>query len=426
MRSSKPRLYLALYARLKHPDSYHYTLHVSPKGERIDLQAQETVKHHCKNIIQSVNGVAVVPWIYESIPINPNNDSRLLVRVLIGKIFKPAVVEQSLKRVPVKPNDSTFNCVERVRLALAQLERGGVLGKGHGLLDWVKIQETALKYVADKKRQGRFELKRSSSLLGRAGTTWTASSSAACLQSVTEPQGNYEWPGYLELGKDFTIQVQRDFKTFVESNVDPALRDQIIRQLSLSDKPDFSGFPDNVDPALRAEFYWNSAAKLPKDITGCEGQIFELISPKDYFLQYMCLLYSSRSFLQDFANEEAQCAYLFTRIRSYCDASLVKRNAKDAVGDGARPQLGSIARGVAVVVDSDTLDYEAVAQGLVDKKPEWVLTMGGPRPCDSPVYALSYRKITVRSWKVPSSQRFVPANNRWKMIREKGFVPGGG
>ena len=98
-----------------------------------------------------------MPWIYESTQINPNNDSRLLVRVLIGKTSEPAMVEQSLKKVPVIHNDPTFNCVRRVRLAVAQLELDGIMGKGDRL-GWAKIWETALNYVAEKKRQGRFEV----------------------------------------------------------------------------------------------------------------------------------------------------------------------------------------------------------------------------------------------------------------------------
>ena len=112
MPSDKLRLYLALYARLKDPKTYHYALHVSPKRESADRDGLEATKYHCKNIIQTSDDTVAIAWTYEAANINPNNDSRLLIRVLLGKIRRPSKLEHSLENVVVKQNDPDFNCIE--------------------------------------------------------------------------------------------------------------------------------------------------------------------------------------------------------------------------------------------------------------------------------------------------------------------------
>lgn len=157
MRTRKPRLYLALYARLKDPQTYHYALLVCPKHESVDSQVLDARKYHCKNIIQSKDGTISMPWTFEATNVNSNNDHRLLVRMALGKIRKPDRVESSMRKVPIRQDDPCFNCVEWVRLALAQMELDDLLGTDVKL-DWDRIKGKALEYVQEKKRQGRFEL----------------------------------------------------------------------------------------------------------------------------------------------------------------------------------------------------------------------------------------------------------------------------
>jgi hypothetical protein len=61
MPRNKPRLQLALYARPKHPETYHYALFVAPKSAEGPI-----MKHHVKNTLQvDVSGQATQPWRYE-------------------------------------------------------------------------------------------------------------------------------------------------------------------------------------------------------------------------------------------------------------------------------------------------------------------------------------------------------------------------
>lgn len=166
---NKPRLYLALYARLKYPNSYHYALHVTPKKESIDTHSLETTKYHCKNqlTLDQETGKLSSPWALEVAKINPSTDSRLLCRILLGKIQRRSgnlrAVEELFTHIPIFQDDETYNCVAWVRLALVQLDLnnlvrwawpGGMEGPG-----WEFVQRTALNYVKSKKLQGRFEVR---------------------------------------------------------------------------------------------------------------------------------------------------------------------------------------------------------------------------------------------------------------------------
>ncbi|ORY66335.1 uncharacterized protein BCR38DRAFT_429932 [Pseudomassariella vexata] len=61
---SKPRLYLALYSRLKHPNSYHYALHILLKYPSMGAVPTDGSKNHCKNIMQAAaDGQTIsIPW----------------------------------------------------------------------------------------------------------------------------------------------------------------------------------------------------------------------------------------------------------------------------------------------------------------------------------------------------------------------------
>jgi len=159
-------LYLALYARLKDPRTYHYALHISPNQENLDPLICQSTKFHCKNILQSTDGdFTVITWVYETIKINSNFDSRLLVRVLLGKLESGSIdkVTRLFAEVPVVQDDPEFNCITWVRRALLRLKQSDIVEGDK--LEWDKIKQTALDYVEKKKQQGRFE------------TTWTADSS---------------------------------------------------------------------------------------------------------------------------------------------------------------------------------------------------------------------------------------------------------
>ncbi|PVI03237.1 hypothetical protein DM02DRAFT_588347 [Periconia macrospinosa] len=166
MPRNKPRLQLALYARPKHPGSYHYALLTSPKSTP-KQQTNPATKHHVKNTLlpQTISGeLPTQPWRYERLAIsNIQLEQRLLVRIVIAKVTSSLdALERILETVPVYQTDDldqvkaqSFNCLAWVRAALDELRvaRGGVVD---GLGEWEEIQAKAVEYVERKKEVGRW------------------------------------------------------------------------------------------------------------------------------------------------------------------------------------------------------------------------------------------------------------------------------
>ncbi|KFY64528.1 hypothetical protein V496_03178 [Pseudogymnoascus sp. VKM F-4515 (FW-2607)] len=151
-----PQLYLALYARLKYPNTYHYALHVS-SSEGVSSPSIRTMKYHCKNIIAVTEGTVSIPWVYEAVKIDPESDPRIVVRVLLGDVSHIDMVDSLLEAVPVgEGRKEDFNCVSWVKDALLRLDQAGVISRGD-VSGWESVERTALDYVTEKKQQGRFE-----------------------------------------------------------------------------------------------------------------------------------------------------------------------------------------------------------------------------------------------------------------------------
>jgi hypothetical protein len=154
--NATPQLYLAFYARLKYPNTYHYALHISsPEGA--SNPAIRTMKYHCKNIITVTEGTVSIPWVYEAVAIDPDSDPRIVVRVLLGDVSRIDLVDSLLEAVPVgEGSKEDFNCVSWVKDALLRLDQSGVISRGD-ISDWDSVERTGLDYVNEKKQQGRFE-----------------------------------------------------------------------------------------------------------------------------------------------------------------------------------------------------------------------------------------------------------------------------
>lgn len=166
---NKQRLQLALYARPKHPDSYHYALFITPKtGSRQNNTSSQkpfsVTKFHVKNTLQNINGETVQPWRFERMVISDLlQEPRLLVCVVIGKVL-PDAVEQEFPRVKIYQVDDpdqtkaqAFDCRTWVEAALDELRGSGAVS---GLLDWETIEKSALEFVARKKDEGRWKVER--------------------------------------------------------------------------------------------------------------------------------------------------------------------------------------------------------------------------------------------------------------------------
>jgi hypothetical protein len=169
MARDKDRLLLALYARPKYPDTYHYALMTCPKSHKRKFAVEGSNlsvfrKYHVKNTIQSVEGQLVQPWIYESLMVDRASEPGLLVFVVIGKIIKPDQLEKALENVPIYQADSekglSFDCVEWVRSAVESLRSAGIISK---TAEWSKLKEQAIDFVAEKKNEGYWNAKRGGS-----------------------------------------------------------------------------------------------------------------------------------------------------------------------------------------------------------------------------------------------------------------------
>lgn len=161
---SKPRLQLALYARPKYPDTYHYALLVSSSPTK-NSTATSITKHHVKNTLQNTAGLLSQPWVCESESItNLSEESRLLACIVIAKLtISVDGVNAIIRETTIYQTDDpsgkgqTFDCVEWVRLALEQLKKAGALAEPK--LDWDFMCEQSLHYVERKKKEGRWQIR---------------------------------------------------------------------------------------------------------------------------------------------------------------------------------------------------------------------------------------------------------------------------
>ncbi|KFY03544.1 hypothetical protein O988_01412 [Pseudogymnoascus sp. VKM F-3808] len=109
-----------------------------------------------KSILSTYSDFSI-PWVYEAVEVDPDSDPRIVVRVLLGDLSRIDLVDTLFEAVPVgQGSKEDFNCVSWVKDALFQLSQAGIISRGD-ISDWESVEKTALGYVNDKKRQGRFE-----------------------------------------------------------------------------------------------------------------------------------------------------------------------------------------------------------------------------------------------------------------------------
>lgn len=172
MPQNKHRLQLALYARPKHPGTYHYALFVAPKesGQHASPPTT-TTKHHVKNTLQNVSGEVSQPWRYERLEIpDIALEQRLLVRIIIAKVATSIDhVNRILETVPIyqvgdqdEEKARSFTCRTWIRDALGELRSREAVTK---LEDWEVVERRALEFVDKKREQRRW----SGSWKGRPG-----------------------------------------------------------------------------------------------------------------------------------------------------------------------------------------------------------------------------------------------------------------
>ena len=157
---NKPRLHLALYARPKYPDIYHYALLIRSKSSN----APAALKFHVHNKLQKADDIVSQPWLYETIDIpNISLEPRLLACIVIEKILVPlGRVNQILREVPIQQSDDAcgpgqdFDCLKWIQLAILALRRADAVSNNG--FTWDGIREEALRYMRRKKQERRWEV----------------------------------------------------------------------------------------------------------------------------------------------------------------------------------------------------------------------------------------------------------------------------
>ncbi|KAI3399149.1 hypothetical protein diail_7728 [Diaporthe ilicicola] len=172
--SNKDRLYIALYARggdsimSGGEDKYHWALLVGPKYEDSNSKGK---RFHVKETMTAVDGRTKSRWVYEERDISMNPTAMILVRVVIGKVASAERVAAVLRQVPVRDNQSGWNCVWWLREALGMLRAGGggkalarSSSSSSSVPSWEEAGEAAMGFVRRKEREHRFD--------GRAAPGW--------------------------------------------------------------------------------------------------------------------------------------------------------------------------------------------------------------------------------------------------------------
>ncbi|KAB8275537.1 hypothetical protein BDV30DRAFT_207610 [Aspergillus minisclerotigenes] len=159
---NKPRLLLALYARPKYPESYHYALLITPKITAVqNTKSLRAIKYHVKNTIENIKDRISQPWRFERVVIDDiNPEPWLLAGVVIGKVVSQEHVERVFGETPVYQVDDpdkdkalTFDCRSWVVDAVERLQKSDVVSS---LLGWETLERRAVEYVEGKKRMGRW------------------------------------------------------------------------------------------------------------------------------------------------------------------------------------------------------------------------------------------------------------------------------
>jgi hypothetical protein len=161
MTRNKPRLQVALYARPKHPGTYHYALFITPKKPR----SYPATKIHVKNTLISIFGAVSSPWRFERVEIPDFSlDPRLLVLVTVGKVLASIdelelFLKEHVQIYQLDDEDQVkakeFNCVTWVKEAFEALRKHRLVS---GAGKWDDVRARAVQFVELKRLEGRWEV----------------------------------------------------------------------------------------------------------------------------------------------------------------------------------------------------------------------------------------------------------------------------
>ncbi|EXJ77194.1 hypothetical protein A1O3_10352 [Capronia epimyces CBS 606.96] len=158
----KPRLYIVLYPRGGSSatssfrndfncDSYHWALVVAPPtGSRKDAGTRYHVAH-----LNHSSG----KYFYEEQDIPSHAAAQTgLVRITLAKVTDESRLRALLRDIPVRQDDSAFNCLTWVREAFVKLLADGKSAKSYlHAEDWKAVEACARAYCKRKRDVGRFQ-----------------------------------------------------------------------------------------------------------------------------------------------------------------------------------------------------------------------------------------------------------------------------
>ncbi|EXJ54342.1 hypothetical protein A1O7_09681 [Cladophialophora yegresii CBS 114405] len=158
----KPRLYVALYPRgdsstastfrnVSSCDSYHWTLVVGPQTA---CRTDAGTRYHVAHLDEQSDR-----YLYEEqdIPLS-TGAQRCLVRVAVCKVSDEERLRSILRDMPIRGDDSAFNCLSWVREAFRRLHDDGKAVKTYLKSDdWDHVEKCARKYCKRKRDAGRFQ-----------------------------------------------------------------------------------------------------------------------------------------------------------------------------------------------------------------------------------------------------------------------------
>lgn len=105
----------------------------------------------------NINGRTRAKWVFEERDIGMNPTAMILVRIMIGKVMSIERVMAGLRDVPIRDNQSGWNCVWWVKEALDMLRQEGKALSRTSVTDWAKVRGTSMRYAKKKEREHRFD-----------------------------------------------------------------------------------------------------------------------------------------------------------------------------------------------------------------------------------------------------------------------------
>lgn len=158
----KPRLYIVLYPRggstttsafrnVHNCDSYHWSIVVSPQTA---MRTDPGTRYHVAHLDHESG-----KYFYEEQDMPSHTAAQTgLIRVAVAKVTDEERLQSLLRELPVREDDSAFNCLTWVREAFTRLLDDGKSVKSYlDSNDWNAVETCARKYCKRKRDAGRFQ-----------------------------------------------------------------------------------------------------------------------------------------------------------------------------------------------------------------------------------------------------------------------------